>query len=71
MNDYVLEKIKTRMEKKDTFCRLDIGKVKEMMIPVVSILSSKPACQLTAEEMDHLSIIILKVSTTFVKTIRI
>lgn len=61
MNDYVLEKIKARMEKEEFFHRLDIGKVKEMMIPVVSILSSKPACQLSAEEMDHLSIIILKV----------
>ena len=63
VNDYVLEKIRTRMEKEDMFHRLDIGKVKEMMIPVLSILSSKPACQLSGEEMDHLAIMILKVYT--------
>ena len=67
VNDYVLEKIKTRMEKEEIFHRLDIGKVKEMMIPVLSILSSKPACQFSSEEMDHLSIIILKVYTRCAK----
>eukprot|EP00112_Aurelia_sp_Birch-Aquarium-sp1_P009842 Seg2134.4 transcript_id=Seg2134.4/GoldUCD/mRNA.D3Y31 product="McKusick-Kaufman/Bardet-Biedl syndromes putative chaperonin" protein_id=Seg2134.4/GoldUCD/D3Y31 len=33
VNDYVLEKIKAGMEKEEIFHRLDIGKVKEMMIP--------------------------------------
>ena len=50
-----------KIETEEMTRELDIGKVKEMLVLVQSILRSKPLCQLTEEELEHLSIIILKV----------
>ena len=61
INNYVHERIRKKLEEKDMTRELDIGKVSDMLALVKSILQTKPACQLSEEELDHLSITVLKV----------
>lgn len=62
INNYVHDKIKRRLDDECMTKKLDISKVKDMMVFVKSILSSKPVCHLSEEEIEHLSINILKVT---------
>ncbi len=61
VNNYVCKEVMKFLDEDGFNCKLDIGKLDDMMVAVKSILASKPTCQLSLQEIDHLSIIILKV----------
>jgi len=60
MNIYVHERIKQELNENFVTKILDIGNASNMLTLVKSILRSKPVCQLTEDEIEHLSIKILK-----------
>ena len=57
----MLDKIKDWMVKQEVVYKLDLGKLNDMMMVVTSILMSKPVCQLSEKEANHVSLNILKV----------
>ena len=61
INNYVQGRIRQRMEEQEISKLLDISRACEMKTFITSILTSKPVCQLSKDEIDHLSIVILKV----------
>ena len=61
ISNYVHERIKQKLNEDFIPKELDIGNASSMLALVKSILRSKPVCQLTEDETEHLSIKILKV----------
>eukprot|EP00794_Sanderia_malayensis_P016109 gene16109-17731_t len=61
INDCICENLIELLAKENVMSiKLDIGKLNNMIVPVKSILTSKPICQLSMEEASHLSVLILK-----------